>query len=110
MIYNPVNEVNQSNFFRLILKKKYRGTFNLKVLILEIILAVLILEKYRVPVPRYFCKVPCPGMLVTHENHMIKMVVLIFGYQIIIEFEVILDGAEIEQLYISFICDKIRTF
>ena len=24
--------------------------------------AVLILAKYRVPVPRYFCKVPCPPM------------------------------------------------
>ena len=41
MIYNLVNEVNQSNFFLLIFKKvpqKYRGTFNLKV---------------PVPVPRY---------------------------------------------------------
>ena len=36
------------------------------------------------------------------------MVVFIFGCQIMIKFEVIIDGAEIEQC-ISFICDKIST-
>ena len=37
------------------------------------------------------------------------MVILIFGYQIMIKFEVIFDGAEIEQLYLLH-CDKISTF
>ena len=61
MIYNLVNEVNQSNFFLLIFKKvpqKYRGTT-----------AVLLIWKYRY---RYrgtnFSKVPSTGTAVLLQS------------------------------------------
>ena len=38
------------------------------------------------------------------------MVVFIFGYQIMIKFEVIIDGAEIEQLYLPHLWQNQRFF
>ena len=58
MIYNPVNEVNQSNFFLLIFLKKYRKST-----------AVLLIWKYRY---RYrgtnFSKVPSTGTTVLLQS------------------------------------------
>ena len=59
MIYNPVNEVNQSNFFSFNFLKKYRkSTFNLK---------VLLIWKYRYRGTN-FSKVPSTGTAVLLQS------------------------------------------